>query len=135
MREIYRSPPFNLGGYLARTVKYSDGSKATILHHREVMEQHLGRKLSPDEVVHHRNRDKRDNSPGNLEVATRSTHGKEHGKERPIEMIAITCPECGKHAFKQARTVRHCQGTQGKPGPFCGKSCSGRFNARKRIYG
>jgi hypothetical protein len=36
--------------------------------HRWVEENKLGRKLKPGEVVHHRNGDTLDNSPGNLKV-------------------------------------------------------------------
>ncbi len=39
-----------------------------VLEHRLVMEQVLGRYLEPGEVVHHRNGDKQDNRPANLEV-------------------------------------------------------------------
>ena len=39
-----------------------------ILEHRLVMEQVLGRILSPKEVVHHKNGVKTDNDPSNLEV-------------------------------------------------------------------
>jgi hypothetical protein len=40
----------------------------TILEHRLVMEQILGRKLRPFEEVHHKNTLRDDNSPGNLEL-------------------------------------------------------------------
>jgi HNH endonuclease len=40
----------------------------TILEHRQVMEQRLGRKLHPFENVHHKNGVKTDNAPENLEV-------------------------------------------------------------------
>lgn len=49
--------------------------------HRVVMEMLLGRKLTRDEVVHHRNGDKKDNRPENLEVMTRAQHIAEHRQQ------------------------------------------------------
>ena len=46
--------------------------------HRYIMEQHLGRKLEKDEVVHHINGDKKDNRIEKLELMNRSDHSKEH---------------------------------------------------------
>ncbi len=50
-------------GYRVITV---DGQR--YLEHRWVMEQMLGRKLEPDEEVHHKNRVRDDNDPSNLEL-------------------------------------------------------------------
>lgn len=49
--------------------------------HRVVAEQMIGRPLGHDEVVHHRDSNRRNNSPENLEVMTRAEHTRLHRQE------------------------------------------------------
>lgn len=50
--------------------------------HRVVAEKMIGRKLSPDEVVHHKDNNRANNIPSNLEVMTRSEHTSLHRQEQ-----------------------------------------------------
>jgi len=72
---VWLSLPANLNG----------GQKGEVLEHRYVMEQHLGRKLLPEETVHHVNGDRQHNKIENLELFS-SRHGP---GQRVIDKIAF----------------------------------------------
>ena len=59
---------------------HSDGRN--LREHRHIMEQKLGRVLSPSELVHHVDEDKHNNSPDNLELTTRADHARIHHQKR-----------------------------------------------------
>lgn len=52
-----------------------------VLEHRVVMEIHIGRFLLQDEIVHHKNGDKKDNRIENLVIVTRAEHINLHRKQ------------------------------------------------------
>jgi hypothetical protein len=60
-------------GYLLYTNPAPDGPHY-IREHVRIMEEHLGRELDTDELVHHLNGDKLDNRIENLQIISRSEH-------------------------------------------------------------
>lgn len=78
-----KSPTWKGGKTRSRkgyVVLRNDGD--VIFEHRAVMEEHIGRKLTEDEVVYHINGDKTDNRLENLQLMTRGEHSTMHNKRR-----------------------------------------------------
>lgn len=105
--------------------KYDDGSKKVITYARHLMEERLGRKLRPDETVDHIDRDRGNDIIDNLRIVGWGQHASDDNK-RAVS-IEITCVLCGRKALKSRRHIRH-NAKQGKAGPFCGKSCAGKYS-------
>lgn len=84
---LWKGGKMLLSGYIY--VKAYDhpfrNSSDYVAEHRLVMEKHLGRYLTPNEEVHHKNGIKTDNRIENLEIVLKSSH---NGK--------IHCPFCEK---------------------------------------
>lgn len=66
------------GGYLF----INTGKNSRVLQHRKIVEAIIGRPLEKNEVVHHKDGDKSNNSPENLELLTRSEHTRLHHELR-----------------------------------------------------
>lgn len=103
-------------------------STGYVLEHRVVVENALGRLLSDNEIVHHLDENKKNNRLDNLEVMSRSAHTRHHAPRR--KMWWPTCAECGVVFLREMRQRPQ---NKGYINTFCSRTCSGRFNRRKRM--
>jgi hypothetical protein len=68
----------DMSGHLLKYVEGTDGKPGKYQYeHDLIMEKKLGRKLRPNEIVHHIDGDPNNNSVSNLKVMTRGEHNKE----------------------------------------------------------
>lgn len=123
-------PYASSAGHLFWVELDEDGGRRSVWVHREVMERKLGRALLPTELVHHKDRNKTNNDPDNLELTTRSDHAREHAVA--AEVLEVVCSWCrGKFlrrvSIERRRKVRETQG------PFCTRRCAGAYTRARQL--
>ena len=67
--------------------------KGYVYEHILVLEKKLGRPLLPDEVTHHLDGNTKNNHPDNLEVTSRSEHGRMHHSGELNQQAKLTATE------------------------------------------
>lgn len=98
---------------------------------RYLMEQHLDRKLTNEEEVHHKDHNKMNDVIENLEVKNKTTHRREHNI-KPI--IIEHCYICGSNIIVDSRKrANHYRSKNKNPDKwFCSKHCSGIFGQKEQ---
>ena len=66
-------------------------NKARIFEHRHLMEKHLSRKLERHEVIHHVNKNPKDNRIENLKLTTQPEHIKIHFTKDMTDRFCLLC--------------------------------------------
>lgn len=100
-----------------------------VLAHRVEMENHLGRLLNANEIVHHKDGNKFNNQISNLEVMTNTQHVREHSRSRGCLVVELKCPNCG------VLFVRRKGLTTERLFRSCSKSCRGAFSRKIQLFG
>jgi len=100
-----------------------------VLHHRIVAENKIGRFLENNEVVHHINKNKRDNRPENLQVMTNIDHDRLHSTiYKNGHFIELICRQCGKtfnRRYNNRPENRHNKNS------FCSRECQYDYQRKK----
>ena len=102
-----------------------------VLLHRVLLENHLGRLLNSNEIVHHVNENKRDNSIENLQIMNSSQHARLHMQKKGKTMLSLQCPLCGS-IFSREKRLTHIGNKRGKY-TCCAKSCKGKLNRMSQL--
>lgn len=121
--------------YDGYVIRYLGGSsKNSVLEHRYVMENYLGRPLTSNEIVHHIDENKENNSIENLKVLSPSEHSRLHGNKIGKNMVLLKCPTCGKE-FSIPRNESFLV----KPSKYgctcCSLSCRGKLYSKIQHHG
>lgn len=92
-----------------------------------VLEVKLGRKLVDNETVDHIDGDKTNDSPENLRVLSHP----ENAADSVIRLKSnkFNCPQCNISFELTGKKLKDAVNNRakGKAGPFCGRSCAGRY--------
>jgi len=121
-------------GRLRVCLVMDNGERKTVSYPKFVVQEHLGKVLKDNEVVHHKDHNPLNNDVDNLEVFTSVEHGKGHA--RKLKAQKFVCPLCKKEFVLSGKRLRgaHRDRYKGKIGPFCGRSCAGKVTHSRESY-
>jgi hypothetical protein len=88
--------------------------------HHVVYWQYHGVVPGPNQVIHHKNGEHRDNRIRNLELTTRQNHSARHATY--AETVQLKCARCGRKFELSKRTVRS-RRKSGYKRFFCNRAC------------
>jgi len=130
--QVY-GPYYRKDGRQHVVLYFPDYTRQVVSYPRYIMETFLGRRLSVNEDVHHKNGDYTDNRLKNLQVIDHAKHCHDHNPGR--KPARVKCVWCGKtfvlSRVQQSNRVQNSK--EGMFGPFCSKTCSGQYGRQLQL--
>lgn len=105
---------------MANLVRLGTDSKdrTTMSYARYLMSVHLGRFLSKDEHVDHKNDDKLDDRVDNFQIITQLENLTKYNKLHPKKVVDLICSECSTTFQMDKRNVPF------RPNACCSRKCA-----------
>lgn len=110
-----------------------DGKHKSLSYPKYLMECHLDRYLEDWETVDHIDEDFTNDDINNLRVISRLDNiARSVKRNHDLKMI---CPECNKDFIVSGNKINNVNSNskKGKAGPFCGKSCAGKYGQKIQV--
>ena len=121
--------------YYAKIIGHPNATvNGYVLLHRAVVENSIGRLLTKDEIVHHKDDNSFNNAVDNLEILTQSKHAKQHRLAHGQKFVRLKCPWC-KTIFeiREGNIFLHKKSTL--KCTCCSRSCRGKLSRKIQTIG
>jgi len=121
--------------HIVKIYHNKDGSikkRVTVSYPKFLVERMLGRKLKENETVDHIDGNFKNDRPSNLRVINNREHARQDSPKSIPKLI--TCVWCDKKIKKERGQLRHNSKLE-KAGPFCGRSCAGKYGKSIQMGG
>ena len=99
--------------------------RTTVSYPKFLMEQHLGRKLLPNETVDHKDEDYTNDDISNLQVLTRQDNASRSAPKMVI--VEGVCQWCSKTFSLTKEQIKMSRRPEKRAGPFCSNQCVGYY--------
>lgn len=123
--------PYNRNDGRQHVITIQNGIKRTVSYPKFLMEKHIGRFLLENETIHHKDGNPKNNNVSNLEIKLKKEHSRLHSLKYISE--SFICPICNKKFTLEGKRLRKFYSNKRlrkSKGPFCSKSCVGKYGKK-----
>lgn len=101
--------------------------------HHLVWYLNTGEVLSSEHLIHHKDRNKHNNSFCNLEKQTKAEHVKEHASEKHLGYLTCYCVVCSRGFTMSVRNFKSRSKENGHTDFCCSRSCQVKKQHRDKV--